>query len=309
MWRSIEKGPYVRPMNPDPDNTTKQIIEPLSKMTEINKKQYIANVRVMNYLLQAIPNDIYNSVDACKTAQEICLLGHSNASSSQSHASPSYSHSPQPHYVTHPSSVFDYEEDYQGELQGDSQKDRLTTAMMLLARAISQKFSTPTNNCLRYGGNGNRNAGRQNRNQSLNAGNGLTQNDENNHIVPRTESNLGKANLQCYNCNEKSHYVCDCQKPRVRDAKLTAAVIMMARIQLADDDAVTEPNYDAKAVSEVNASHNMIPKGVHEHKNYGKRKTVITTFDDDQIDSNIIFDDPYIENNDGSAEHDSNAHD
>nr|GEY05180.1 hypothetical protein [Tanacetum cinerariifolium] len=161
----------------------------------------------------------------------------------------------------------------------------------------------------RYGGNGNRNAGRQNRNQSLNAGNGLTQNDENNHIVPRTESNLGKANLQCYNCNEKSHYVCDCQKPRVRDAKLTAAVIMMARIQLADDDAVTEPNYDAKAVSEVNASHNMIPKGVHEHKNYGKRKTVITTFDDDQIDSNIIFDDPYIENNDGSAEHDSNAHD
>ncbi|GJV70602.1 hypothetical protein Tco_1490597 [Tanacetum coccineum] len=40
-------------------------------MTKINKKQYIADVRVMNYLLQAIPNDIYNSVDACKTALEI----------------------------------------------------------------------------------------------------------------------------------------------------------------------------------------------------------------------------------------------
>ncbi|GJX33012.1 hypothetical protein Tco_0242867 [Tanacetum coccineum] len=64
MWRLIEKEPYVRPMILDPDCITKQIIKPLSKMTEINKKQYIADVRVMNYLLQAIPNDIYNSVDA-----------------------------------------------------------------------------------------------------------------------------------------------------------------------------------------------------------------------------------------------------
>ncbi|GKA97907.1 hypothetical protein Tco_0825801 [Tanacetum coccineum] len=34
--------------------------------------------------------------------------------------------------------------------------------------------------------------------------------------------------------------------------ELTAAVIMMARIQPADDNVVTEPNYDAKAVSEKN---------------------------------------------------------
>ncbi|GKA25741.1 hypothetical protein Tco_0711850 [Tanacetum coccineum] len=148
MWHSIEKGPYVRPMIPDPDNTRQQIIEPLSKMTETNKKQYIADVRVVNYILKAIPNDIYNSLDACKTTQEmwerikrlmcgsditnhvrhsrlmdefvkfaperrnprisskakraarnhdpLALIAHSNASSSQSPASPSYSHSPQP---------------------------------------------------------------------------------------------------------------------------------------------------------------------------------------------------------------------
>ncbi|GJX51328.1 hypothetical protein Tco_0278173 [Tanacetum coccineum] len=91
--------------------------------------------------------------------------------------------------------------------------------------------------------------------------------------------------------------------------ELTVAVIMMAQIQPADDSAVIEPNYDAKAVSEVNASHKMIPKGVHEHKNHRKRKTVVNTSDDDQIDSNIIFDNPYVENNGGSDEHDSNAHD
>ncbi|GKC97021.1 hypothetical protein Tco_1162463 [Tanacetum coccineum] len=64
MWNSIQNGPYQRPMVVDPTNPTVPILEPLSKMTEGNKKQYIADVRVMNYLLQAIPNDIYNSVDS-----------------------------------------------------------------------------------------------------------------------------------------------------------------------------------------------------------------------------------------------------
>ncbi|GKE11761.1 hypothetical protein Tco_1415312 [Tanacetum coccineum] len=76
MWNSIQNGPYVRPMIPNPDDaeningTVKQILEPLSKMTEGNKKQYIADVKVMNYPLQAIPNDIYNLVDACKTLRK-----------------------------------------------------------------------------------------------------------------------------------------------------------------------------------------------------------------------------------------------
>ncbi|GKB35990.1 hypothetical protein Tco_0880932 [Tanacetum coccineum] len=58
-------------MIPNPNKPTEQILEPLSKMTEGNKKQYIADVRVMNYLLQAIPNDIYNSVDACKNVKDM----------------------------------------------------------------------------------------------------------------------------------------------------------------------------------------------------------------------------------------------
>nr|GEY03110.1 hypothetical protein [Tanacetum cinerariifolium] len=85
------------------------------------------------------------------------------------------------------------------ELQRDAQEDKPTTAMMLLAREITHKFSTPTNNHLPtssntrnqaviqdgrvdiqtknagYGGNRNMNAGRQNRNQAANAGNGLVQ--------------------------------------------------------------------------------------------------------------------------------------
>ncbi|GJY31063.1 hypothetical protein Tco_0414558 [Tanacetum coccineum] len=139
---------------------------------------------------------------AAKNHDPLALISHSNASSSQSHVNSS----PQPYYVTHPSSVVDYDDEYQGELQGDSQEDKLTTVMKLLARAITQKFSTSTNHRLRsssntrnqvvvqdgrvdiqtknagYGRNANKNAGRQNRNQVFIAGNGS---DESNQIVQR----------------------------------------------------------------------------------------------------------------------------
>nr|GEU59154.1 putative reverse transcriptase domain-containing protein [Tanacetum cinerariifolium] len=90
---------------------------------------------------------------------------------------------------------------------------------------------------------------------------------------------------------------------------LTTEVIIMARIQPADDNAVKEPKDDAKAISEVNASNKIITKRFHEHKNHGKRKTIINTSTDDQIDSSFIFDDLYVENNSGSDNYDSNAHD
>nr|GEU62009.1 hypothetical protein [Tanacetum cinerariifolium] len=139
--------------------------------------------------------------------------------------------------------------------------------------------------------------------------------------VPRTESTPGKANVQCYNCNEKGHYARDCQNPRVHDAKyfreqmllamkdeaesnlnneennfmldtsygeetmkeLTVAVMLMARIQPADGNAETVPSYDAKTVSKVNAS-----SKVHDQMSHVKCKTIIHNSDDDQIDSNII---------------------
>nr|GEX37773.1 retrovirus-related Pol polyprotein from transposon TNT 1-94 [Tanacetum cinerariifolium] len=184
----LEKGNYI----PWENDTREQIIEPLSKRSKINKKQYIADVRVMNYLL-----DIYNSVDASKEGESL---------------------------------EFVYE--------------RLTTLVNIMdcnnVRPIPVSINTKFLNCLQpewskyvtmddrvdiqtknagYGENGNRNAGRQNKNQVFNAGNGLNQNNENETLED-----------------------------------LMALVIMMAQIQPADENAVTEPNYDAKAVSEVSSS-------------------------------------------------------
>ncbi|GJT38476.1 hypothetical protein Tco_0938341, partial [Tanacetum coccineum] len=456
MWNSIQNGPYQRPVVVDPTNHTVPILKLLSKMTEGNKKQYVADVWVMNYLLQAIPNDIYNSADACKNAKEMwerikrlmhgseitthvrhsrlmdefdkfaaklgesldsmyerfttlvnimdrnnvrpipvaintkflnCLqpewskyvtmirhnqighavsydelydslvqfephvlasrakkaaknhdplahIAHSNASSSHSHANSSYS--PQPYYVTHPPSVVDYDDEYQGELEGESQEDKLTTAMMLLAQAISQKFSTPTNNHLRissntwnqavvqdgrvetqtknagYGGNANKNA-RRNNTQGFNTGNAvikairlfsmfhelsLLQEKQIEQMLLAMKDEAG-SNLS----NEENDFMLNTSYGEDLE-ELTTADMLMARLQPADDHAMNVPSYDAKAVSQVHAS-----SKVHEQVSHGKRKTVIQIMDDDQTDSNIIFDDLFVENNGGTSEHDSIAHD
>ncbi|GJZ12024.1 hypothetical protein Tco_0546783 [Tanacetum coccineum] len=44
-----------------------------------------------------------------------------------------------PYYVIHPSSVVDYDDDYQGDTIQNSSEDPLTSAMILLARAITQR--------------------------------------------------------------------------------------------------------------------------------------------------------------------------
>ncbi|GKB89417.1 hypothetical protein Tco_0961689 [Tanacetum coccineum] len=98
--------------------------------------------------------------------------------------------------------------------------------------------------------------------------------------------------------NEEKDFMLDTSYGEETIEELIAAVMLMARIQPA------VPSYDAKAVSEVNAS-----SKVHEQMRHEKHKTIIQTSDDDQIDSNIIFDDPYVENNGGMSDHDSNDHD
>ncbi|GJT84039.1 retrovirus-related pol polyprotein from transposon TNT 1-94 [Tanacetum coccineum] len=284
VWNSIQNGPYQRPMVVDPTNPTVPILEPLSKMIECDKKHYIVDARVMNYLLQAIPNDIYNSVDACKNAKEMWerikrlmhgseitthvrysrLMDEFDKFAAKEGESLDSMHERLTTLVN-VMDLVDYDDEYQGELQGDSQEDNLTTAMMLLSRAISQKFSTPTNNrlCISsnirnqavvqdgrvdiqtknagYGGNANKNAGR-NITQGFNTGNAS---DESNQIiqrVPRTESTPGKSNVKCYDCNENGHYARECQKPKVHDAKYFREQMLLAMKDKAGSNLSNEEN-------------------------------------------------------------------
>ncbi|GKA03936.1 putative reverse transcriptase domain-containing protein [Tanacetum coccineum] len=274
-------------------------------MTEGNKKQYIADVRVMNYLFQAIPNDIYNSMDACTKAKKmwkrikrlmhgsaittharysqlmdefnkfaakeresldsvyerlttlvnimdrnnvrpitmaintmflnclqpewvqfkphvlasrakkaaknhdpLALIAHSHASSSHSHAKfflILHNHT-MSHILTFPCNLSKVLFTYQ-------QSSSYVIKHKKSSLVQDGRVDIQTKNA-GYGGNANKNAGR-NRNQLFNAGNGS---DESNQIVqrvPRTDSTPRKANVQCYNCNEKGHFSRDCQKPKV----------------------------------------------------------------------------------------------
>ncbi|GJU32016.1 hypothetical protein Tco_1175605 [Tanacetum coccineum] len=232
-----------------------------------------------------------------------------------SHASPSYSHSPQPYYVIYPSSVIDNDDDYQGEIQGDAQEDKLSTAMMLLSRAITQRYSTPTNNRLRTSSS--------TRNQAvIQDGRSIDEYEQYVQRVPRTESTPGKTNMLLATKDEAGVHLDEEENDFLLDnayrdnalEELNAAVVMMARIQPTDDKSDVEPTYDDEFISEVNASqidmiNGLLSKSGHEQRHHEKLETIIHTSVDDQIDSDIIFDDPYVDNNSGKAKHDTNVHD
>nr|GFA92976.1 hypothetical protein [Tanacetum cinerariifolium] len=57
------------------------------------------------------------------------------------------------YYVTHPTSVVDYDDEYQQEDIQNNFEDPLASAMLLLAQAITQNFSNLINNRLRTSSN------------------------------------------------------------------------------------------------------------------------------------------------------------
>ncbi|GKB22929.1 hypothetical protein Tco_0862330 [Tanacetum coccineum] len=149
-------------------------------------KHHEAEIKAMNLSLISIPNYIYNYVDACtntksmwqrveslmrgtysyddlfdylqqfeklvnssrkkkleKSHDPLALVAHTGSSSRTSSS----------YYVTHPSSLVDYDDDYQGDTVKNNSDDPLTSAMILLDRAITRNFSNPTNNHLRTSSN------------------------------------------------------------------------------------------------------------------------------------------------------------
>ncbi|GJY64111.1 retrovirus-related pol polyprotein from transposon TNT 1-94 [Tanacetum coccineum] len=219
------------------------------------------------------------------------------------YAAPSSSHTSSPYYVTYPPFVADFDVEtqsfkFQGDASNDDPMNNLTT-MMLLAKAITQHYSTPTNNCLHASsnthnqvyvqdgcvnvqsknvgnaGNAGRNTGRVVGN-SRNATYGQQANGNNATVqrVPRASTNSQNTqNVQCYNCNEKGHYARVCPKPKVRDSnyfkeqmllakkdKLNATCIMMARLQSDKNDYDDGPSYDSDFANESSSPPSKMPK-------------------------------------------------
>ncbi|GKA64264.1 retrovirus-related pol polyprotein from transposon TNT 1-94 [Tanacetum coccineum] len=96
--------------------------------------------------------------------------------------------------------------------------------------------------------------------------------------------------------------------------ELNASVIMMARLKATNNDSDAEPTYDSDFASEVNDSQIELINGLfannnHEQRKHAKLETIKPAYVDDQLDSNIIFDDPYVEGNSGRTKHAHDARD
>ncbi|GJU50859.1 retrovirus-related pol polyprotein from transposon TNT 1-94 [Tanacetum coccineum] len=95
----------------------------------------------------------------------------------------------------------------------------------------------------------------------FNVGNGS---DESNQIiqrVPRTDSTPNKANVQCYNCNEKGHYARDFQKPKVSNAKYFREQMLLAmkdeagsHVSNEENDFMLDNAYGEELLDELTAS-------------------------------------------------------
>nr|GEW00875.1 hypothetical protein [Tanacetum cinerariifolium] len=238
-----------------------------------------------------------------KSHDLLALVAHTGSSSKNT---PSY-------YVTHPTSVVDYDDEYQQDDIQTNPKDPLASTMLLLSRAITQKFSNPTNNHLRTSSN--------TRNQAIIQGD--------------------MVNIQSRN---SGHYARNCPKPRVRDSKyfmeqmllakqdeagviltdeknyflfadalrleeiedLNANICLMARIQPTNNISDVGPSYDSAFISEVQSL------SINENKEQmylSHTKIIDSTIGDDLIDSNIIFDTPNGHVNSGSVEKDTHVRD
>ncbi|GJZ18692.1 putative ribonuclease H-like domain-containing protein [Tanacetum coccineum] len=211
---------------------------------EVTPKEISINTKLLNSLQPKWSKYVTLTRQKFVLEKEHFDVANSHANHSYSYASPSYSRSLQPYYVTHPTSVIDNDDDYQGEIQGDAQEDKLSTAMMLL--------------CYNCNGKGHyardcpkprvRNA-KYFREHIL-----LARKDEAKVHLDEEENEFMLVNAYGDDMLEE----------------LSASMITMTRIQPTDDKSDAESTYDTELISDVDASqinmiNGLLSKSDHEH--------------------------------------------
>ncbi|GJX79389.1 hypothetical protein Tco_0327538 [Tanacetum coccineum] len=291
--RSIDKGPY---------EARESLVSVYSRFSQLINDLKRNKIELPNQYEKLVIAS--RAKKAAKTHDPLALVA--NTSSSSFRSSP-------PYYVTHPLYMVDYDDDYQGDTFSDGQEDSLTSAMMLLARAITQLKML-----------------------------GMVEELQGGHTI------LKRSLLRVVIA--KGHYAWDCPKLRVRDSKyfmeqilfvkkdevgvilsyeqndflladaaqmeeieeLSANICMMARIQQATTDSDEGPNYDSAFISEVQTPSTSFMNSLFSNSNheqtYHEQSKIVNSTNDYQINSDTIFDDPNVEINDGNVKHDKNAH-
>ncbi|GJS15181.1 integrase, catalytic region, zinc finger, CCHC-type containing protein [Tanacetum coccineum] len=200
-------------------------------------KHYKAEIEAMNLILIYIPSDIYNSVDACTTAQAMWQRFERTAANVQC-----YNCSEKGHYAY------------------NCPKPRVRDSKYFMEQMLLAKHDEA----------------------------GVILTDEQNDFLFADAS----------------------QMEEIED--LSANICLMARIQPPNFDSDAGPSYDSAFLSEVQTPSTsyvnpLFAKDKQEQKYQKQPKIINNTIGDDQIDSNIIFDEPNEDVNSGSVEYDNNV--
>ncbi|GJV11976.1 hypothetical protein Tco_1353517, partial [Tanacetum coccineum] len=334
MRKLIGSGPLVRKKVQDPTDTSKEIDEPIADLSPEDREMYYADIKVMNFIFQGIPNDIYNSIDACQDAQAMWtrvkrLMQGTYLSEQERHSRLMNEFDKFSFEVGKSLRLFMRETDYdklfdylsQNEPNANASQDERAARYHNPLALVANSYASPSYS------------------QPLEP-----------YYVTHPQS-MHAYDVD-YQGEVQGHYAKECPKPKVRDSKyfreqmllsikdeagvhldaeendfmlmsaygddhleeLNVSVIMTAHIQPAVNESDAEPTYDAEFVSEVNASHINLTNGLLskidlEQRTQEKLETIKHTSVYDQIDSDIIFDDLYMEVNSGKVKHDQDAHD
>ncbi|GJU66472.1 retrovirus-related pol polyprotein from transposon TNT 1-94 [Tanacetum coccineum] len=267
----LERGPYQFEMF-IPNNSTVPKLLTAEDLQGDALLHYDVEMELMNLILLSIPNDIYNSVDACTLAKDMWKR---------------------------------VERLMRGTIQNKVDKEtRFTNEFDY----HSHKFATPTNNRLRIfftiqetkiiqgdrvniQSRNSGNAGRNNRRayvqEEIIEGSNAPNETEN---VQRTLRTSSSGNTSTDG----------------RFKELSTNICLMARIQPANNTSDAGPSYDSAFISEVQSSSNT----ENEEQMYPTHTKIInSTISDDQIDSDIIFDSSNGNVNSGSIEKDTHVPD
>ncbi|GJS91728.1 hypothetical protein Tco_0774364 [Tanacetum coccineum] len=114
LLKALEDGPYVF-RNITPIGSTIPRLQEVEDLQGDDLLYYDVEMELINMILLSILNEIYNSVDSCKTAKEMWARV-----------------------------KLDYDEEFEQDDVHNHSEDPLASAMLLLAKAITQNFSNPT---------------------------------------------------------------------------------------------------------------------------------------------------------------------
>ncbi|GJU04471.1 hypothetical protein Tco_1120901 [Tanacetum coccineum] len=279
--------------------------------------KYVTQVRLAKILTEDTYDDLFDYLQQFeklvnasrakkleKSHDPLALVAHTGSSSRTT----------SPYYVTHPSSVVNYDDDYQGDAVQNTSEDPLTFAMILLARAITQRFSNPTNNRI----------------QDVYMFKRKSLRVTMFRMMLETYKELFELRLQellqMFNAttvvrkdeagviliDEQNDFLFADASRMEEIEELSTNICLMARFQPANFDSDVGPSYDSKFLSELQSPSTsyvnlLFAKDKQEQKYPKQHKIINNIIGDDQIDSNIIFDKPNEDVNSGSVEYDNNV--